>query len=158
MTSIHCRIQINEYWTKNFLPVLTLSDFWAQVVTSVVTAKKHLTKLYVFSKSWPSTFHTRLPIFFLSIKTWMQKLNQYNLCSKLTARQVGPTCEVRFCLTGPPDLNSSLGVICQNPTGGAIEIHPWTLRLLFSQEYWYLSSTCTINIKPKEWYKKNSTW
>lgn len=42
----------------------------------------------------------------------------------LTARVVGPTCEVRFCLRGPPDRNSLLGVICQNPTGGSNDIHP----------------------------------
>ena len=42
----------------------------------------------------------------------------------LTARQVGPTWEVRFCLRGPPDRNSLLGVICQNPTGGSVHIQP----------------------------------
>ena len=55
--------------------------------------------------------------------------------SVLTARVVGPTCEVRFCLTGPPVRNSSLGVICQNPTGGSRLNHPWTRLSLLSQEY-----------------------
>lgn len=62
---------------------------------------------------------------------------------KLTARVVGFTWEVKSCLKGPPVRNSLLGVICQNPTGGSKLIHPWTRLSLSSQEYWYLSSTCT---------------
>ncbi|GER47112.1 Dof-type zinc finger DNA-binding family protein [Striga asiatica] len=36
----------------------------------------------------------------------------------LTASEVGPACDVRSGLTGPPTLNSSLGVVTQNPTFG----------------------------------------
>lgn len=71
-------------------------------------------------------------------------LFQYNTMSELTASIVGPTWEVKFCLTGPPVRNSSLGVICQKPIGGSNDIHPWTLLYWFSHEYWYLSSTLTI--------------
>jgi len=47
---------------------------------------------------------------------------------KLTARLMGPTCEVRFCLTKPPDRNSLLGMITQKPVAGFVSdsvlIHP----------------------------------
>jgi hypothetical protein len=63
----------------------------------------------------------------------------------LTERLMGPTWEVRFCLTRPPDRNSLLGMITQNPVAVFVSdfvlIHPWTLRFMFSLEYWYLSST-----------------
>lgn len=69
----------------------------------------------------------------------------------LTARVVGLTWEVRSCLIGPPVLNSLLGVICQNPTGGSKQMKPWTLLSLFSHEYWYLSSTYSLEGKHKSW-------
>jgi len=68
---------------------------------------------------------------------------------KHTARLMGPTWEVRFCLTRPPDRNSLLGMITQKPVAGFVSdsalIHPWTLRSMFSLEYWYLSSTLNIS-------------
>ena len=67
----------------------------------------------------------------------------------LTARVVGPTCEVRFCLRGPPDRNSLLGVICQNPTPEPMEIHPCTWLFSLLHEYWYLSSTYTTTTQSK---------
>lgn len=70
---------------------------------------------------------------------WLRKMLGH------TERVMGPTWEVRSCLMGPALRNSLLGVIIQKPTGGASAastlIHPWTVLTLFSQEYWYLSST-----------------
>lgn len=47
---------------------------------------------------------------------------------KLTARLIGPTWEVRFCLSRPPDRNSLLGKITHNPMAGSSSdcelIHP----------------------------------
>lgn len=75
---------------------------------------------------------------------WKNKLTKKTIII-LTARLVGPTWEVRHCLRGPPDRNSSPGVICQNPTGGSLDTHPWTRLSLFSIAYWYLSSTYTYH-------------
>lgn len=74
------------------------------------------------------------------LNKWWKRLTKKKI---LTARVVGPTCEVRFCLRGPPDRNSLLGVICQNPTPGLMEIHPCTWLFSLLHEYWYLSSTYT---------------
>ena len=62
---------------------------------------------------------------------------------KLTERVVGPTWEVRYCLRGPADRNSKLGVISQNPVDwdGSADSQPWTWLYRLSHEYWYLSST-----------------
>lgn len=66
--SIHRGVEINEYWTKNFLPVLPLSDFGAQVVTSIVTTKKYLSELYILSKKHYDPISHKIVNFLFIIK------------------------------------------------------------------------------------------
>lgn len=71
-----------------------------------------------------------------------QKTNIIKNKKEITAREVGPTCDAKYCLSGPAERDSILGVICQNPTGGSAHIHPCTLISWLLHEYRYLSSTC----------------
>jgi hypothetical protein len=65
----------------------------------------------------------------------------------LTVTEVGSTCEVSSRLSGPPILNSLLGVTTQKPMGlpWPAPTQPCTLLSLLSSEYWYLSSTSPLN-------------
>lgn len=55
-----------------------------------------------------------------------KSLSHDHTLDQLTERDVGPTCDVRYCLVGPADRNSLLGMICQSPVGGSLHIHPCT--------------------------------
>ena len=125
--SIRERIEVSKNWAVHFLPWLVRPDFYCDVRSRIMSAVHHLVVIQRIRKlafCWCSWSWTKWR------KIWT-----------LTPRLVGPTWEVRNCLRGPPVLNSLLGVICQKPTSGSTEIHPWTPMSLLSQEYSYLSST-----------------
>lgn len=127
------RVDIDKDRAKDLLPRLSGCKFHTNVLSSVVGANEHL-----WVRNWSEGIFTN--------SWWVCFVlggNGNGLEGGLTERVMGPAWEVRSCLTGPATRNSSLGVIIQNPTGGSLQIQPWTWLSLSSIEYWYLSSTCT---------------